>query len=278
MKIIRVYNNNVVAVFDNNNIEAIAIGRGLAYLKKAGEMLDESKIDKIFTLKDRGVMTRLHSLIADIPTHYLTIAEEIVEMVHDKSSLKLNENFYITLIDHISMSIEREKNGTIFQNPFLREIKQLYKVEFELAMESSKIIYKHTGVNISDDEAGFITLHIVNASMGDRLEDTMKMTRFVSDIVEIVENFYNINIDESSINYERFIRHLQFLTRRIFDKDNRQYDDDFLHEIIKQKFPSTFICVNAINHYVKKNANCSMTDTEKSYLAYHIKNITTKKL
>ena len=84
-------------------------------------------------------------------------------MINRESDLKLSENIYITLTDHISMSLEREKKGVVLKNPFLLEIKQFYKQEYALARQAAGIIKKHLGLDVSDDEVGTITLHIVNA-------------------------------------------------------------------------------------------------------------------
>lgn len=145
MRIKRIYNNNVVMVEDQKSEEMIVIGKGLAFGKKAGEFLEEDRIEKVFTLAEKSIGNRLAKLVQEIPIIYLSIAEEIVAMLREKSDLNLDDNIYITLTDHISMSLEREKNKVVFQNPLLMEIKQFYKKEFALSKEAAKIIDKHMG-------------------------------------------------------------------------------------------------------------------------------------
>lgn len=127
MEIIRIYNNNVAVVRGDDGKEMIVIGKGLVFQKHAGDLVDETRVEKCFTLQNPRVMTKLEQLIKDMPSIYLSISEEIVEMIRSESDLKLSENIYITLTDHISMSLEREKKGVILGNPFLIEIKQFYK-------------------------------------------------------------------------------------------------------------------------------------------------------
>lgn len=80
MQIKRVYNNNVVMVSnEDSEEEMIVIGKGLAFQRRAGDLLDTERIEKVFTLRDKNVLNRLEKLIRDIPSVYLTIAEEIVE-------------------------------------------------------------------------------------------------------------------------------------------------------------------------------------------------------
>lgn len=146
MEIKRIYNNNVVvAVNGADGPEMIAIGKGLAFQKKPGDSIEQGKVEKIFTLEDSGVMTRLEKLVKDIPSVYLSISEEVVEMIRRDSDLKISEDLYITLTDHISMSLEREKNHVICENPLLLEIRQFYKKEFMLARKAGEIIWKRWG-------------------------------------------------------------------------------------------------------------------------------------
>lgn len=151
MEIKRIYNNNVVvAVNGADGPEMIAIGKGLAFQKKPGDSIEQEKVEKIFTLEDSGVMTRLEKLVKDIPSVYLSISEEVVEMIRRDSDLKISEDLYITLTDHISMSLEREKNHVICENPLLLEIRQFYKEEFMLARKAGEIIWKKMGIRISE--------------------------------------------------------------------------------------------------------------------------------
>lgn len=51
MKIKKVLNNNVVIAQNTNDEETILMGLGLGYGKKAGEVVEDKKIEKIFALK-----------------------------------------------------------------------------------------------------------------------------------------------------------------------------------------------------------------------------------
>lgn len=277
MEIVRIYNNNVVVTYNVDGEEAIAIGRGLAFQKKPGDTLDEAKIEKIFLLKDKTIMSKLEKLVQDIPSVYLTISEEIVHMIHVSSDIKVNENIYITLTDHISASLEREKNNIICENPLLMEIKQFYKKEFELAKMSAEIIKRHVNIQISEEEMGFITLHIVNASMNQRADNTLKSIQLIRDIIQIAERFFDITMDKESLRYDRFIRHLQFLARRLLEEEILKPEDDFLYTLGRTSYPKAFACAEEISTYIKLNYKKQITNAEKGYLVYHIINVLNEK-
>ena len=51
MQIAKVLNNNVVVVVDEQQREQVVMGRGLAFQKRVGDSLDESKIENAFNTK-----------------------------------------------------------------------------------------------------------------------------------------------------------------------------------------------------------------------------------
>ncbi len=271
MQIKRVYNNNVVMVRnEDSEEEMIVIGKGLAFQRRAGDLLDAERIEKVFTLRDKNVLNRLEKLIRDIPSVYLTIAEEIVEMLKTESNLEINENIYITLTDHISMSLEREKNHIICENPLLMEIRQFYKKEYELSRKAAQIIYNYMNIWISEEEIGFIALHIVNASMKQRSDTLINSIQMIRDILKIVQESVPIKMNTDSLMYDRFVRHLQFFARRVLDKGEEQLQTELKDVLERSEHLEEFACVERIADYIEHMYGKKVTEAEKGYLAYHV--------
>ncbi len=270
MNIKRIYNNNVVMVEKENGEEMIVLGKGLAFGKKVGGMIEEEQIEKIFTLAEKSIGNRLAKLVSEIPAIYLTIAEEIVSMIREKSDLTLDDNIYITLTDHISMSLEREKNQIVLHNPMLMEIRQFYKKEFALAKEAAKIIYRHMGIHISEDEMGFITLHIVNATLNQRADKLILSLQMIGEIIKLVQENFGVQFDQKSVFYERFLRHLQFFAKRILYDDDKQLAEMPILHLNREEYPEAVECVEKIGDHILNAYQKKVTDSEKCYLIYHI--------
>ena len=60
MEIIRIYNNNVAVVRGTDGKEMIVIGKGLVFQKRAGDLVDESRIEKRFTLQNPKAVSYTH--------------------------------------------------------------------------------------------------------------------------------------------------------------------------------------------------------------------------
>lgn len=272
MYIKRVYNNNVVMV-DDAGIERIAVGKGVAFGRKRGDVLDSASFEKVFTLDDPTQLSRLERLIKGIPSEYLLIAEDIVSMLRRESASVIDDNVLIALTDHISMALEREQAGIICDNPLLFEIKRFYGREFELALKAREIIRGHLGIEISEAEVGFIALHIVNATMKQRADHLMLSIKMINGILNTVAETFGLTYDEGSVQYERFLRHLQFFSQRVLDKSIAQSEDTFLFHLGKDQYPDALECTERIGAHIEQEYGCVVSDAEKGYLVYHIANL-----
>lgn len=272
MYIKRVYNNNVVMV-DDAGTERIAVGKGIAFGRKRGDVVDSASFEKVFTLDDPTQLSRLERLIKGIPSEYLLIAEDIVSMLRRESASVIDDNVLIALTDHISMALEREQAGIICDNPLLFEIKRFYGREFELALKAREIIRGHLGIEISEAEVGFIALHIVNATMKQRADHLMLSIKMINGILNTVAETFGLTYDEGSVQYERFLRHLQFFSQRVLDKSIAQSEDTFLFHLGKDQYPDALECTERIGAHIEQEYGCVVSDAEKGYLVYHIANL-----
>lgn len=275
MKIDKIINNNLIRAFDDNNKEVLVMGCGLGFKKKIGESIDKSKIEKIYSLENKNYSNKLVELLSDIPLEVIQTTNEIVSYARYSLGKKINDNIYILLTDHINFAIERINQGLEFKNPLLWEIKRFYNHEFLIGKESLQIIKKRLNVDLPEDEAGSIALHIVNAQLNStNMDETMDITKMIQSILNIVKYHYNLELDEYSLHYERFITHLKFFAQRIFSGKEIEDEDAYLCEIMKTKYKMAYDCVEKIEKYIEKEFNHELTEDEKMYLAVHITRIT----
>lgn len=187
----RVFNNNVAMVASDDGSELIVIGRGLCFGRHAGDAIDESSVEKTYALQegtsqDSRTIDRLAHLLESIPTVNLVIAEDIVQMLRRELNVDVNDKILIALADHISLALERERKGVPCENPLLLEIQQFYRKEYALAGRALQIVKEYMGIQMSEEEQGFITLHIVNATMPQRSDRLIISVQLVRDVLAIV--------------------------------------------------------------------------------------------
>ncbi len=277
MKIGKILNNNVVVVYEKEQPEKIIMGCGIAFHKKIGDIIDETKIDKIFSLINPDTNLRLQQLLCDIPIEYVNITEKIIKYAKTKTSRNLNEFIYITLLDHIYMAILRQKEGISTKNIMLWDIKKFYKEEFEIGLQALKFIDEAFNIKLIEDEAGFIALHIVNAQMDNdynAIKEISEVTNLIHQIVTIVTYHFQIKLNEDSVYFYRFITHLKFFSLRLFQKSIHQSEqDEDLLTLIKKKYKSSYECTLKIVDYIEKKYSYEISEEEILYLTIHIERI-----
>lgn len=274
MIIEKILNNNVV-VIKENNVEKIVMGRGLAFQKKVGDEFDEAKVDKVFALTNKEAVNKFQELIVDIPIEHVELAEEIISYAKTKLGKKLNEMIYISLVDHVYTSIVRFLDGISVKNALLWDIRRFYPEEFCIGSKALDMIEEKFKVRLPEDEAGFIALHLVNAEMDEEsMQNMYEITKVMQEISNIVKYKFNIEFDEDSVYYYRFITHLKFFAQRLVSHQTYQDEnDDDLLDVIKLKYKNSYDCVSKVADFIYKKYNYILSNEEKLYLTIHIERV-----
>ena len=246
MQIQKVLNNNVVVALDENGAETVLMGRGLGFGCRPGGEVCQAKVEKRFSLHSDQLSSRFQQLVTSIPLPHFMMSERIIN--HAKLSLgrELSDSIYVTLPDHISGAISRYKEGIRLQNPLLWDIQQFYKDEYQVGLKANEIVLEETGVAFTEDEAGFIAMHFVNAQIGGEIREVYDMTYLMQAALRIVREVYGAEPDSSTIEYYRFITHLKFFARRIVGSQKYGDEDTDLLEVVRFKYPRAFACAEKI--------------------------------
>ncbi|MFS0561275.1 BglG family transcription antiterminator LicT [Terribacillus sp. 179-K 1B1 HS] len=276
MKIDKILNNSVVVTRNDANQELVVMGKGLAFKKKIGDSIDVYQIEKKFILEKSGMTDKLETLLRDVSPVYLNIAAKIVEYARGHLPYDLDEYLYVALTDHLSFAISREKQGITLKNPLVWEIRKYYKQEYKIAWKALDIIEEDTGHHLGEDEAASIALHLVNSQLtGEHVMTAVQVTEMVSNLLNIVTYHVKGNLDESSVNYERFLTHLRFFAVR-FLRDERlpELAESFLYDQVRLKYKHAFQCTERMDFYLREKFDSGLTQDEQLYLTVHIHRLT----
>lgn len=273
MTVEKVINNNIVSAYDETGREVVVMGRGIGFGVRAGAVIDNSKIEKVFRIKSQGVAEQFKELLANMPLEHAQISNDIISYAKSTLKLKLNQSIYVTLTDHINFAIERYQKGINLENALLWEIKRFYPQEYGLGRYAIDLIRERLHVSLPEDEAGFIALHFVNAEYGTDIRDVLHFPNQMKDILDIVTRELGIRLDEGSLHYERFITHVKFLLQRVYRKELLPDEESELAEMMKKKYPKEYACSEKIADYIEEAAGCRLSAEEIMYLSIHIRRI-----
>ena len=273
MKIDKIINNNIVSAIEADGKEVVIMGRGLGFGMKPGKEIPEGKIEKVFRLDSQNSTDKFKELLANLPLEHIQASTEIINYAKSVLNRRLNQSIYITLTDHINFAIERFKEKMMFTNPLLNEIKTFYKEEYLIGEYAVALIERRIGITLPVDEAGFIALHIVNAEYNTAMRDTIDITTLIQNVVKIVKEYFSMDLDETSLNYQRFVTHLRFLDQRIIGGEMLNSENPEFNQLISQMYPEEYACSLKLKDYIQVTYHHDVTEEETAYLAVHIKRI-----
>lgn len=273
----KVINNNIIVILDEHGNERILMGRGIGFKKRPGENYDMHMVEKEFTLSLGEQTEQLADLLNEIPMQIIDASIAIVDYAVKELGKKVNESVIISLSDHIYTAIERSKQGIYIKNILLWETKKFYPAEYRAGQHALDIIKAKTNVELFDDEAGFIALHIVNAQMEESVGDMYGLTKVMQEIVNIIKYTCQIVFDEDSFYYCRFITHLKFFAQRLLTHTTYEGSDSKeLLEVVKKQYKKAYACVGKVSEFLNNNYDYVLSEEEQLYLTLHIARIIDK--
>ena len=270
MKIKKILNNNVAVVYDEAEKESVVIGKGIAYGKKAGDVIADGTGFKIYKSVGEGLAKNLAQIVDDIPFEHIKATNEIIVMAREHLD-KVDDKILLSLADHISFAIKRHFEGIDFADS-LWELQKLYPQEYQVGLSALEIIEKRLGISLPNGEASFIAFHLVNAGGGNQ-EVSYKHLELVKGILEIVKSHFAIEFDEESYDFVRFMTHLRFFAGRAFSQVDgslvKNKESPWLQQALKDLVEEGK-CVETIAAFVQTKFERDITADEKSYLMLHI--------
>lgn len=278
MKIHKILNNNVAVILNEDGREQIVMGRGICYKKRPGEEISPEVIDKTFELTDSDAKSKFQTLIKDVPMEHVELGEAVMAEAGKRLGKNLNEMIYISLIDHIYTSIIRFLDGVTVKNVLLWDIRRFYKTEYQVGLWALARIREQFKVELPEDEAGFIALHIANAEMDEKeMHNMYEITRIMQEVLNIVKYYFHLEFDEDDVYFFRFITHLKFFAKRLTERSGYDEEDgNDLLNVIKGKYEDAYKCVEKITQFIMKKYEYNLSDEEQLYLTIHINRVITK--
>lgn len=252
------------------------MGRGIGFKAHAGDCVDDAKVEKVFRIENETLSRQFQEILANIPLEHMQLTSDIISYAKESLNVQLNQSIYITLTDHINFAIERYTQGINLKNALLWEIKKFYNQEYLLGQYAVNLLNQKLGTEFTEDEAGFIALHFVNAEYNTSIRDTFAMTNMIQGIIDLVKREMQIEPDEDSLHYERFVTHLKFLAQRLYRHELLKDDEIEFARMMENKYPKEYECSEKIARYIEDEYGWTISGEEIMFLSIHIKRMCMK--
>ncbi|WP_437583936.1 PRD domain-containing protein [Paramicrobacterium sp. CJ85] len=270
MRIIkRVFNNNVVSAVGKDGNDVILVGSGLGYLAKKGMKVHEDRVEREFHLTGLGKDGAFRILL-EIPTPVIAAVSALVKEVRTRFNYTLTPAAEVALADHLAQAIERSENGENLPNPMLWDTRTSYPQEYLLAERMLAIVETSLGVQLPEDEAGFVALHFVNAGIFSGSQRALSHSAALSHVLEIIRNELDLDLPPNSPITRRFVTHLKFVMERITSGRTHAGTLDPVFESLRENHPDARACAARVSDYLQEEFSEQLSDEEDFYLMLHL--------
>jgi len=271
VRLLRVFNNNVVLARDDAGREVILTGRGLGFQARPGHPVDPAAAERVFAPVEGRCTNPVADLLDSIPAEHVLLVGEAVTAAGLHDLVQRNPVLVAALADHISFAVQRVEQGLTLEYPLLAEVKHLYVAEYGQGVALLAALNARLPRPLPDGEAVALALHLVNAGFasGD-LSSTYTMTAVISQLVEVIEQTYDLRLDEGAAYLGRFVTHLRYLFVRIHQ--HKQFDGQpaAISAAIRESYPRAGECAQRLAEVLELRLGAPLTSDEVSYLALHV--------
>jgi transcriptional antiterminator len=163
------------------------------------------------------------------------------------------------------------RKGEPISNPLNRDIQTMFYVEYKVAMCAYPMIRRRFGLEITEDEIGFIALHIHSAIVDEKVSDALRTAEIVRECVEKIEELTGIRVEIMSLGYNRMMNHIRYMVKRIHTGEKLKLN---LNDYMKLHYPEAFAIAGEVCEDMSRKLKCRLPSAETGYLAMHIQRVT----
>lgn len=269
LQVAKVLNNNVIIAHHPEHGEVVVIGKGIGFNRKPGDHISLEFVEKLFILKNQHEQEQYKQLVPQVDEKLIEVIGEIVSYISKKTQTELNEHIHIALTDHLAFAIKRAGQDMYFHNPFLYETKEIYPVEYELAEYAIDLIRRKLGVDLGEDEIGFVALHINSALTNRHISEVRGHTQLIAELVATIEEELKFSILRNSLDYSRLLTHLRFAIERI-RRGEQVGEVEKLDNLLREEYPVLYAVAQKLTSIMEKRLNKPVYPAEAGYLTMHL--------
>lgn len=269
-RIIKTLNHNAVLAADmKDNQEYILLAKGIGFGKKVSERVEAPEDASIYSLKNVSEQGKAKELVRDIPAEYFEISNRILERA-EKEFGKIDRDILFPMANHIAYAVKRMQNGEQISNPLTSDIRILFYKEYKIAELSRELLKEMMHVDITEDEIGYIALHVHSSIEDEAVSVSMQMALIVRECVTMIEEQSGRKIDILSLDYNRLMNHVKFMFARAVSGEKLKLN---MNDYIRQQYPKAYEIAEIICSHMGKALNKTLDDVETGYLAMHIERV-----
>ena len=269
-KVVKTLNNNGILAYDmEKRQEVIFLGHGIGFGKRPGETFAQIPEAKLYGLMNRRRELPLIKVVNGISPVFLEATGQLLELA-EKRFGQINRDILLPLADHIALAAKRMREGRELPNPFTADIRILFPEEFQTVLEGAGFLEKAAGCPISEDEIGYITLHIHSALSDEDVAQSLDLARLARECISMIEAGMGRNLEEQSLGYSRLMSHIRYMLARIRKGEKIPLD---VEDYVKSEFPNAYALAEQVCRRMEQELRQPVHREENGFLGLHIQRV-----
>ena len=275
-RIVQILNNNVAIVHTRDNKQNIVIGRGVAFHKQKGDLIQEENVDKVFEIKDKNTVNDLTTLLANVPLDFVTTSYDLIDQVQAKYKFAVEPYIYVTLTTHLFGAYQRLIKNEEDVN-YLPDLSDAYSIPYQIADDIITGFRNSLDISFPESEHKSIALHFINAHTSDGIKDDKNQIEN-DEIIEVVQDELNRNgiyrRQTNANDYDRLLVHLKYFINRLNNNepDSLPISEGMIGEI-ETNYSQAWHIVQHIKELMEKKLQIKLSLSEQTYLTIHIQRL-----
>lgn len=252
-------------------------------IKKGVKLLGEEKnlrIVKAEVLKN--ILNKKKMFDNDVQEYFPDLDIEYIEILicelQDNFSICISDLSKRGLIIHTAISITRIKNNKFVEMP-VRQLEQLKSYsEWIIAEYYAKRFSKHFNIEFSEDECGYIVIHLLAANLNNKTsidaDENVNIRKldpevylFMSDTLEDISIKYNFQFDKDEKLKRALFLHIKPMLNRL--SNSISLNNPWVSEM-KHSNAYSFEIATYLANCLSDKYKVEISDDEIGYLAMHI--------
>ena len=275
-RIVQILNNNVAIVHTRDNKQNIVMGRGVAFHKQKGDLIQEENVDKVFEIKDKNTVNDLTTLLANVPLDFVTTSYDLIDQVQAKYKLAVEPYIYVTLTTHLFGAYQRLIKNEEDVN-YLPDLSDAYPIPYQIADDIITGFRNSLDISFPESEHKSIALHFINAHTSDGIKDDKNQIEN-DEIIEVVQDELNRNgiyrRQTNANDYDRLLVHLKYFINRLNNNepDSLPISEGMIGEI-ETNYSQAWHIVQRIKELMEEKLQIKLSLSEQTYLTIHIQRL-----
>ena len=275
-RIVQILNNNVAIVHTRDDKQNIVMGRGVAFHKQRGDLIQDENVDKVFEIKDKNTVNDLTTLLANVPLDFVTTSYDLIDQVQAKYKFAVEPYIYVTLTTHLFGAYQRLIKNEEDVN-YLPDLSDAYPIPYQIADDIITGFRNSLDISFPESEHKSIALHFINAHTSKSINEDKNQTEN-DEIIEVVQAELNRNgiyrTQQNVNDYDRLLVHLKYFINRLNNNepDSLPISEGMIGEI-ENNYSQAWQIVQHIKELMQEKLQIKLSLSEQTYLTIHIQRL-----